>query len=405
MAKLLQINSCVAIFSTGQLVENIGKIAITKGWESYVAYGREAGSSKSVLIRIGTDFDVKGHALETRLLDRHGFGSKKATKNLIEQIKKLKPDIIQLHNIHGYYLNLKVFFKYLAETNIPVVWSLHDCWTMTGHCAHFALVGCDKWKTDCFSCPLKSSYPSSLVDRSRRNFRLKKYLFTSLKNVTIVSASHWLGNIIKESYLSKYPVHIIPNGIDTEIFAPKSNIDSVKKKYRLEGKFIIMGVGTIWGPEKGLYDYFKLRESLTDDYAIVLVGLSEKQIKNLPFGITGISRTNNIEELAQLYSSADVITSLSYLEAFGLTPVEGFACGTPAIVYNCTSTPELITPETGLVVEPGDINQIVSAIETIKARGKSYYSENCRKQAESLYKKEDRFGDYLRLYESLLNKQ
>lgn len=402
MPKLLQINSCVAINSTGQLVENIGKVAITKGWESYIAYGRVARSSQSELIRIGTDLDVYFHGLATRLFDKHGLGSKKATKNLIEQIRKIKPDIIQLHNIHDYYLNYEIFFKHLSESNVPVVWSLHDCWTMTGHCAHFALVGCQKWEIECFDCPLKKSYPASWIDKSTRNYRLKKSLFTALSNVTMISPSKWLGDIIKESYLSKYPIKIIPNGINTEVFIPARDSDEVKKKYGFGDKYVIMGVGSVWNNEKGLYDYYKLNRILNDNYIIVLVGMSKSQIKNLPKGIIGIVRTDSLEELAELYSAADVITSLSYLETFGLTPVEGFACGTPAIVYNCTSTPELITPETGLVVEPGNIDDIFSAIEKIRSRGKSYYTKNCRQLAVALYKKEDRFGDYIRLYEEIL---
>ena len=402
MPKLLQINSCVALFSTGQLVENIGKEAMIKGWESYVAYGRAAGPSQSQIFRIGNETDVKFHALQSKLFDMHGLGSKNATEKLIKQITLINPDIIQIHNIHGYYLNYEIFFKYLSEANIPIVWSLHDCWPMTGHCSHFSQVNCDKWKTKCYACPLYRSYPESWLDKSERNFRLKKSLFTNIRNVTMISASKWLGSVIQESYLSEYPLKIIPNGIDTNVFSPRTNNQEIRKRYHLENKFVIMGVGSMWGAEKGLYDYYKLNSILNDDFIIVMVGLSEIQIKNLPKGIIGISRTNNNEELAQLYSSADVITSLSYLEAFGLTPVEGFACGTPAIVYNCTSTPELITPEIGLVVEPGNIEGIFTAIKTIKENGKLYYSENCREQAIALYKKEDRFGNYITLYEEIM---
>lgn len=405
MPKLLQINSCVALYSTGQLVENIGKVAIANGWESYIAYGRESRSSQSELIRIGTDWDVKLHGLETRLFDKHGLSSKNATHKLIKQIREIKPDIIQLHNIHGYYLNYEIFFKFLFEANIPVVWSLHDCWSMTGHCSHFALVGCNKWKTECHHCPLKSSYPASWIDKSRKNYHLKKSLFPALNNVTMISASKWLGEVIYESYLSRYPLKIIPNGIDTDIFTPKFNSEEIKKKYGLQNKFVIMGVGSVWNAEKGLYDYYKLREKLNDDDVIVLVGMSKKQIKNLPKGIIGITRTDNINELASLYSAADVITSLSYLEAFGLTPVEGFACGTPAIVYNCTSTPELINDKVGFVAEPGDISSVISAIETIKKKGKDQYSINCREHALALYKKDDRFGDYIKLYNKILGKK
>jgi glycosyltransferase involved in cell wall biosynthesis len=402
MKKVLQINSCVALYSTGQLVENIGKVALSNGWLSYIAYGRAAKTSKSQIIRIGKNFDVYFHAIKSKIFDAHGLGSKRATKALIAKIKKIKPDIIQLHNIHGYYLNYEIFFNFLNEANIPIVWSLHDCWAFTGHCSHFALIECNKWETECNNCPLTSSYPSSIIDKSTNNYILKKKLFTSNKNITIVSASEWLGGMIRKSYLSKYPLRIIPNGIDLEIFYPRKNTIDVIKTYGLEKKFVIMGVASSWGAAKGLYDYYKLNDLLTDEYVIVLVGLTKKHCQNLPKGIIGISLTHSIDELAQLYSAADVITSLSYLEAFGLTPIEGFACGTPAIVYNATSTPELINPKIGLIVEPGNVTQVFEAIKTIRGNGKNFYSKNCRKQAEIFYNKNDRFGDYLNLYEEIL---
>jgi len=402
--KLLQINVTANIGSTGRLAEELGQVAQSLGWESYIAYGREMRPSKSHLIRIGNKFDNYLHVIKTRLFDRHNFGSYFATKKLVRNIQKIKPDIIQLHNIHGYYLNIKVFYNFLSQSDIPVVWSLHDCWTMTGHCAHFVMAGCEKWKSECYDCPLTRSYPKSLfIDNSRKNYREKKSLFTLPKNITVVSASEWLGSIIRESYLSKYPLHIIPNGINLDVFYPRNDTCHIRKKYGLVNKFVLMGIGTMWDDNKGLSDYYELRKVLSNKYEILLVGMTQKQIANLPDGITGITRTNNIDELAMLYSAADVITSFSYMEAFGLTPIEGFACGTPAIVYNCTSSPELITPDIGLVVKGGNIAEIKKAVEEISRNGKQYYSKACRQRAELMYRKEDRFGDYIKLYEELIS--
>lgn len=194
--KLLQINSIVNSGSTGRIAEEIGQTAIKAGWDSYIAYARKYGSSNSKLIKIGNNIDIKMHGLKTRMFDKHGLASKNATRNFITEIEKIKPDIIHLHNIHGYYINIEILFKYLKYSNIPIVWTLHDCWPITGHCTHFAFIGCEKWKSQCNNCPQKNSYPSSwLFDRSEKNFNLKKELFTSLPNLTLVPVSKWLAGI------------------------------------------------------------------------------------------------------------------------------------------------------------------------------------------------------------------
>jgi len=402
MKLLLQINSVVNSGSTGRIAEEIGQAAIKAGWKSYIAYGRNDRPSHSKLIKIGSDWDIKMHGIHTRLFDRHGLGSKSATKELIAKIKEYSPEIIHLHNIHGYYINIEILFHYLRNTSIPVIWTFHDCWPITGHCAHFTFVGCEKWKTQCSNCPQKKNYPSSwLLDRSEKNFHLKKELFTSLSNLTLVPVSNWLSGILKESYLQHYPIKVINNGINTEVFKPSSD-NVFRIKYRLENKFILLGVATSWGKRKGLNDYIDLSKHLNSDYQIVLVGLSQEQIEQLPDNILGIERTESVEELTNMYSEADIVLNLSYEETFGLTTVEGFACGTPGIVYNATASPELVDQSTGLVVEPGDINGLIDAIIQIKQKGKQSYSKACVNRAHRLYKKEDRFQEYIDLYESLL---
>jgi len=402
MIKLLQINSVVNIGSTGRIAEDIGKLAIENGWKSYIAYGRNAKSSESQLLKIGDNFDFKIHALDTRLFDRHGMASKNATKEFFEKLKIVSPDIIHLHNIHGYYVNIELLFAYLEIVQKPVVWTFHDCWPITGHCSHFSYVGCEKWETECYKCPQKKDYPASwLIDRSKKNFKLKKKLFTSLQNLTIVSVSKWLSGIINNSYLGYYPTKIIYNGINTQVFKPYIDSD-FRIKHHIENKFILLGVASVWNQRKGLNDFLKLSKVLNNEYKIILVGLTTKQIEHLPEGILGFTRTESADELALMYSAADIVLNLSYEETFGLTTVEGLACGTPGIVYNSTASPELIDESTGLVIEPGDINELVEAVEKIKKKGKQSYSNACVKRAYLLYRKEDCYKNYIELYESLL---
>ena len=234
--KILQINSVCGIGSTGRIATDIHNILIEQGHESYIAYGRDLPKNCDNAIRIGTKIDNYTHVAKTRLLDKHGFGSKQATIEFIESVKELNPDIIHLHNIHGYYINIEILFNYLKEANKPVVWTLHDCWSFTGHCSHFDYIGCNKWRTGCFDCPQKQEYPKSiLVDNSKWNYNKKKAIFNGLKKLTIVTPSNWLAELVGDSFLKKYEIITINNGIDTAIF--KLRKSGFRYKYNLENKF------------------------------------------------------------------------------------------------------------------------------------------------------------------------
>ena len=397
--KLLQINSVANIGSTGRIAEQIGQAAMKAGWESYIAYGREAGQSQSHLIKIGSQLDVMWHGVVTRLFDRHGLASKRATKKFVSQIKEIQPDIIHLHNIHGYYLNYEILFEYLSKADIPVVWTFHDCWAMTGHCSHFVKIGCFRWKNKCNDCPLLQDYPKSFFDGAERNYSRKRNSF-DIEKLNIVSVSKWLNSVVEESYLSKIDKYIIYNGVDIDLF--KSVKSNIKKDIGLEDKKVLLGVATAWSESKGLDDYYKLSKRLPEEYQIILIGVKRNQIKKLPKEIIGIERTNNIDELVQYYSAADVVMNLSYAETFGLTTVEGFACGTPSIVYDTTASPELITENTGIVVPLGDISAVKDAVEEICRNGKEYYSRFCRERALTHFNKEDKFKEYIELYKKIL---
>ena len=405
MKKLLQLGIEVNSGSTGRIAEQIGETALFYGWESYITFARGYNPSKSKVIKIGTKFSIYSHVFQSRMFGNHLHASTSSTKELINEIEELKPDIIQLHQIHGYFLNVEVLFKYLSSLTIPVVWTLHDCWAFTGHCCHFSLKSCEKWKTQCQICPQKGAYPKSFFfDRSKSNYNLKKKLFNKLPNLTLVVISDWLKNLVSESYLKGLPIQTINNGVDISVFKPYKNKIEIKEKYNIPDKFMIIGAGTTWTPSKGLDDYYKMQEALGSDCVLVLVGISEKLKKCLPIDIIGITRTENMKELAMLYSAADVLTAPSYLEAFGLTPIEAFACGTPAIVYNSTALPELVTDNVGFIVEPGDIKELINAIYKVKMLGKSNFTRHCIERAKLVYDKEKKNMEYLNLYTSLVNK-
>lgn len=399
---VLQINSVVNWGSTGRIAEGIGEAAMKRGWESYIAYGRESGKSASRLIDMGSRPGFARHALITRLFDMHGLGSGIATKKLIREIERIQPDIIHLHNIHGYYINYRILFEYLSGSDIPLVWTLHDCWPFTGHCSHFSYAGCDKWRTGCRACPQRGEYPASFfLDGSVRNYRLKRESFNSVPYITFVAVSEWLQGMAGASFLGGHGHTVIANGVDTSVFRP-SNDPGLKSRYGLEDKFVLLGAATSWSRRKGLQDYCSLREKLSGEYAILLVGLDEGQLKSLPEGIKGISRIRNMGEMAELYSMADIVLNLSYEETFGMTTAEGFACGTPGIVYDATASPELLTEDVGVVVEAGNIGQLVNAVKEIEQKGKAHYAKVCRRRAIELYDKNVNFEKYVNLYEELL---
>lgn len=402
MKILLQINTTVNSCSHGRIAEEIGQLAMQQGWKSYIAYGRNERPSKSNLIKVGTEQDIKLQGLQTRLFDRHGVGSKNATMKLIEKIKEIKPNIIHLHNIHGYYLNIEILFNYLCSVDIPIVWTLHDCWTMTGHCAWFEFVGCEKWKTQCYSCSQIREYPGSFfIDHSKRNYILKKALFTSVKNMTLVPVSNWLKDIVSSSFLAGYPVQTINNGVDIHVFSPK-NRDEMRSKLGLTDFFILLGVASVWEKRKGLDDFLRLSKELPGFCKIVLVGLNNKQLRKLPSNVLGIARTENVKQLSELYSVADLFVNPTWEDNFPTSNLEALACGTPVLTYRTGGSVEAITSETGFIVEQGDLNGILNAVNVVKEKGKSYYSTACRERANNSFNKDNRYKEYIKLYEKLI---
>jgi glycosyltransferase involved in cell wall biosynthesis len=403
--RVLQINSSVNIGSTGRITGEIGKMLWRKGHKSYIAAANISGSSNSSLIPIGTAWDRQKHALKTRILDRHGFASAKATRKMVEDIQSIDPDVIHLHNIHGYYLNAEVLFTYLKKVQKPAVWTLHDCWPFTGHCAYFDRAGCYKWQTECYKCPLKKAYPASWgLDRSRENFHEKRELFTGLNQCMIVTPSQWLASHVQQSFLKGYPVEVIRNGVDQETFHPGPDNGDVLQKYEIADEPYVLGVASVWSPRKGFNDFLKLRQMLPESIYIVLVGLTQNQRSKLVGKMIGIKKTADVRELAALYSGATAFANPTYIDNFPTTNIEALSCGTPVVTYNTGGSPEAIDEDTGMVVEKGDVRGLANALQFLATKGKVDFAGSCRARAKQYFNKEERYLDYIRLYEKLTSK-
>lgn len=401
MPRIVQINTALNRGSHGRIVEQISLMAAERGFETTIVHGaRYVNKSQFADIQVTTKNQELLNSVRSLLFDAHGFGLKNATKSLITKLEAIKPDIVHLHNIHGYYLNYQILFEYLEKSGLPVVWTLHDCWSMTGHCSQFENYNCDKWKTQCHDCQYHMDwYPKSVIDRSKRNFDLKKQCFTSVKNMTIVPVSHWLENVVKQSFLAKYPIKVIHNGVDLLSFRPKRN-EMERSGEILSDKFTILGVASNWDNDKGIQEFVKLSQN--PDYHVVMIGVKDDLKKQLPKNIIAVSHTNSQKELAEYYSMADVFVNPTYKDTFPTVNLEALACGTPVITYKTGGSPESVTPETGIVVEKGNFEQLCEAVETIRKNGKHCYSTNCRERAVKFYNKDERFKDYIDLYENIL---
>lgn len=397
MKKILFINSVCSTGSTGRIVLDLYYYLEKNGYNCCAAYGRKRVQDNIHTIKIGTFLGVCIHGLCSRVTDRHGFYSSYATRKLLDEIERYNPDVIHLHNVHGYYINIKILFEYLKEKGIPIIWTLHDCWAFTGHCAHFDGAGCHKWKTSCQDCQLKHSYPASFVlDGSEWNFRQKKALFTGLKNVTLVVPSVWLKNQVKESFLAGYDVRVIQNGIDLSIFYPREN--KIREKYKIKEKVIILGAANRWSPNKGLGYFIELQKYLDNSYKIILVGLSKKQIKELPKGMLGLERTESIDEMAELYSAADLFFNASKEETMGLVTVEALACGTPVMAFNRTAIPETFDETCGILLQDERVECIAQIVKG--KEWKKILPSACVKFAEK-FAKEKKYEEYQKLVEMI----
>ncbi|MCI9454011.1 MAG: glycosyltransferase, partial [Dorea sp.] len=310
--KILMVNVVCGIRSTGRICTDLAYALKQSGNEVKIAYGRKQAPAEfqDMSIRVGNGIDNLSHAALSRLFDAQGYGSVRATKKFIKWVEEYNPDIIHLHNIHGYYLNIKFLFDFLKKRDKPVVWTLHDMWAFTGHAAFCVGVPCFRYIEGCFDCPRKKAYPESLLDRSELNWRRKRNLIRSLTKLNIVVPSYWLADITKKSFLGIYPIHVIHNGVDTKNFKPVKH--DIREKYGIKKEKIALGVAAIWDERKGLMDLVELSQKLHEEYQFIVVGLTNRQMESLPSNIIGIQHTNSVQELAELYSAADVFVNPTY---------------------------------------------------------------------------------------------
>ncbi len=364
--KYLFINSVCGIRSTGRIVTEQAEKLIAEGHICKIAYGRETVSEKykSMSYRIGTDLTFKINALGVRVFDNEGLWARKQTKNFIKWANDYNPDVLWLHNLHGYYINIELLFEWIkSRPQMKVKWTLHDCWSFTGHCAHFDYVGCDKWLSGCTDCPQKGEYPKSYIaDNSKSNYQRKKAAFCGVVDMTLITPSRWLADLVGKSFLGGYPTEVVHNKIDVNVFKPTKS--SFRKNNGVEDKTVVLGVASAWNNKKGLSDFVKLASMLDGSYKIVMVGLTKKQIKKMPKSILCIERTNSAEELAEIYTAADVFVNLTYEDTYPTVNLEALSCGTPCITYRTGGSVESVRED--CVAEKGDLDAILQKIKQFK---------------------------------------
>lgn len=398
--KVMLINS-VPYGSTGKIMFAVSRLVRENGGGSVAATGfswHKPHNEEYVVV--GNIFTKALHMYLSNFFGNHGYYSFFSTKALIRKIRKFSPDIIHLHNVHGWYLNIKLLFDYLKKCNIPVVWSLHDCWAFTGGCAHYTFCNCNKWLTGCGDCPNLSEYPiSSKIDKTKKMWELKKDLFCHLPNLTLVTPSLWLSKQAQKSFLNKYPIKVINNGINLDVFKPVGS--AVLEKYGIpKGKHIVLGVSLGWNDRKGLDVFVELAKRLPEEYTVVLVGTDEKTDQKLPSNVLSIHRTQNAQELAEIYSAADVFVNSTREDTFPTVNIEALACGTPVVTFNTGGSPEIIDEACGSVVEYNDIDSLEKEIIWV-CTTRPYLKEACISRAQQ-YDEKKRFKDYLTLYKSVI---
>ncbi len=387
--KLVQLNATCGVGSTGKICVAVSEILSDRGVENYILYSH--GQTDYPLgIKYSEDLYIKRQALRARILGNYGFNSHRATKRLLETLEHIKPDIVHIHNIHGHDCDLKKLFSYFREKQIKVIWTFHDCWAFTGYCPHFTYVQCDQWKNGCGACPQRRSY-SWFFDRSRTMYSRKKELFAGL-DMTIVTPSQWLADLLKASFLRDYPVRVIHNGIDLEVFQPTPG--TFREKYGLQNKCIILGVAYDWGIRKGLDVFAELSKRLDDSFKIVLVGTDDQIDKRLPANILSIHRTQNQKELAEIYTAADIFVNPTREENYPTVNMEAIACGTPVITFRTGGSPESVEHGCGRVVACGDIDELHKEILSVKEENVDAACLNYR----AAFDEKQRFLEYVQLY-------
>ena len=392
--KIVQINSICGKGSTGKICVGISKVLCGQGIENYILYS-SGHSNYPYGIKCAEPLP-KLQALLSRVLGNYGFNSRIATKRLIQELERIAPDVVHLHNLHGHNCDLKMLMEYFREKRTRLVWTFHDCWAFTAYCPHFVMAGCEKWKTGCHRCSQRRSF-SWFFDRSRWLYEKKKQAFSGL-DLTIVTPSQWLADLVKESFLKEYPVTVVNNGIDLSVFKPTPS-DFRQKHGIREDQFLLLGVAIGWHPRKGADVFMRLARRLDPDkFRIVMVGTDDAMDAQLPENIISIHRTANQAELAEIYTAADLFVNPTREDTFPTVNMESIACGTPVLTYRTGGSPEILDEKTGMVVDCGDEEALFEAIVRI-GMDSPFNHENCRIRA-FIYDENRKFREYSKLYTS-----
>lgn len=395
--KILAINSC-NYGSTGNIMLQIADAARQQEHTVITCCPLSRDNKKKTIKNqwfIGNRFSRNIHLKLFKYTGFNGCFSIMSTLTFLYKLDKFKPDIVHLHNLHNCYVNLPMLFRYLKKRHIKTIWTLHDCWSFTGQCPHFTMAKCTKWKVGCHDCTQIGVYPASKVDRTRTMWKLKQKWFTGVEDMIIVTPSEWLASLVRQSYLRKYPVKVINNGIDLNTFKP--TINDFRQKYHLENKYILLGVAFGWGKQKGLDVFIELAKRLDDKFQIVLVGTNDDVDKLLPTNIISVHKTNNQKELAEIYTAADIFVNPTREEVLGLVNIEALACGTPVITFDTGGSPECIDKMCGVVVNADDIDALIHSIKNT-AENNYFNTIECIRRA-NMFNRNDKYEDYIELYE------
>jgi len=401
--RIVQINITYKMGSTGKIVAGISDVLEKCGHENYMVSGFTSENHPRLhTMKLSSSlFNIKKDMLLSRISGRMGYNCTLATKKMLRWLSEVKPDVIHLHNIHSNYINIRLLFEYIKKKEIPTVWTLHDCWAFTGRCSHFELFGCDRWKTGCYDCKNKKVYPKTyFFDWSKQMYKDKHEWFSKVKNMTLVTPSKWLSNYVKESFLGEYPVEVINNGIDLDIFKPTES--DFREKYNLQNKFVLLGVASGWGGQKGLDVFLELSKRLDDRFRIVLVGTTDKTDIILTKNIISVHRTHNQKELAEIYSSCDLFVNPTKADNFPTVNIEALACGTPVLTFKTGGSPEIPDELSGAVVEQNDIEAMLESI--IKIKETPFKKEDCLKRA-SEFSQQEKFREYVNIYEKIIHRE
>ena len=402
--RVFQINTFCGIKSTGRITTSIAQLLEKQGDECLIGFGAEdvPPMFQHYAYRIGMPIGRKVHGAIRKFLDMEGYGSSLATWRLIRKIEAFNPDVIHLHNLHGCYVNVKMLFRYLKERGTPMVWTLHDCWPFTGHCAYFDFVGCEKWQAICDHCPQLRSYPTCLWwDGSRRNFRRKQRAFTDIPSLVLVPPCHWLEDLVKRSVLRMYPIQVIENGVDVTVFqpAPDQVCEALRQRFGLEDKQVALAVAADWDERKGLRYLLEVAPVLDERIQLVVLGLTQTQIESLPTGILGQNATASTQELAAWYSLAQCLVNPTMEDNMPLVNLEALACGTPVVVFQTGGCAEVVDDTCGRVIPKGDALALAKAIMEIASQKESM--KNACLVRASHFDSQVTYQKYLALYKEL----